>query len=329
MYRLYEKSPEIQKEYISDWLNWAIHEYCEDPKWSPLTVDKISTANLLTNEGIPTIKNLAVIDGSNKQYETETVIRSANELVDFLEVCPMPIFCKPLDLLASIGIFKIESFSENIIQLGNGDRLTANDLIQKTMGELPYILQPVVQNHASIREFATGLATVRAMNFNSDDVDLSHSILKIPVGSSLADNAWRQGNLVAEIDKETGTILRVVEASGIKQKLHEAHPLTGHKLVGMQIPYWSELLDLNQKTAKLFSAIKYLTLDLAITDAGPIVVEVNSGGSFTLPQIATGRGFLNEKTKTFFESCGVNFEKLPSPTRIVLTSFMQKLNPFS
>ena len=68
-YRLYEKSPECQKEYISEWLHWAIHENCEDAKWSPLTVDKMGTINLLTDEGIPTIKTLAIVDGSNKQYE--------------------------------------------------------------------------------------------------------------------------------------------------------------------------------------------------------------------------------------------------------------------
>ena len=45
-------------------------------------------------------------------------------------------------------------------------------------------------------------------------------------------------------------------------------------------------------------------MDIAITPAGPMLIEINTGGSFTLPQFATGRGFLTDEVRAFFRECG-------------------------
>jgi len=327
-YRLYEKNAAEQKEFISEWMHIPIHEFCQDSKWTPITEDKIETINTLTEEGIPTVQNYAVLDKSNNQYKNQTVLRSHDDLVDFLQQCPLPIFCKPVGLLASFGVFKITAVSEDAVQLGDKAESPISELFN-LMGNVPYLLQPVIQNHYKIKEFATAAATIRTMNFISNNVKLVHCILKIPVRDNIADNAWRDGNLVAEINTDTGIIERIVEGTGAEQLQHSAHPILGNQLEGIQLPHWNAMLELNKQTADMFSAIKYLTLDLAITDNGPITVEVNSGGSFTLPQVASGKGFLNDENKDFFESCGVNFETLPSPTKLALRKIMQRFNPFS
>ena len=328
-YRLYEKDACQQKDFLSEWLHWPIHDFCEDSKWSPITVDKIATINVLNEGKIPTIQNAAVVDRSGKKYSNQLVIHSEGELVEFLREYPRPLFCKPLGLLASFGVFKITTVSEDAVRLEDNREVPFGDLIKDLMGNMPYVLQPVIQNHSAIKEFAAAVATIRTMNFISDNVKLVQCVLKIPVRDNIADNAWRQGNLVADVDIETGIIKRVVEGAGSGHKQHAVHPDSGHKLVGMQLPHWDALVALNQRTAELFSAIKYLTLDLAITETGPMVVEVNSGGSFTLPQIASGEGFLTDKNKAFFESCGVKFELLPSTTKLALLSLMRKFNPFA
>jgi hypothetical protein len=82
------------------------------------------------------------------------------------------------------------------------------------------------------------------------------------------------------------------------------HPSTGEKLVGLRLPMWGELLEVNRTSARAYAAVRYQSLDIALTPEGPCVIEVNSGGSFVLPQIATGRGILTPDFRSFLRSCG-------------------------
>lgn len=85
---------------------------------------------------------------------------------------------------------------------------------------------------------------------------------------------------------------------------HETHPATGAPLVGETLPMWDRVLDLARTTAPIFAPVRYQSMDTAITEAGPLLVESNTGGSFTLPRFAIGRDFLTDPVRGFFRDCG-------------------------
>lgn len=312
--RLYEMDKNQRKEFVSDWLHWPIHEHCKDDEWSEKTVDKWRCTQELVDAGIPTIPILATIDRSDLQYGETPKIANVDELTAFLAAADLPLFAKPNRLLGSFGALRIEALDGSDVVINSGERVPVGSLIGELMSDVPYVLQHVVANHPAIREFAEGLATLRTVNLVKDgDVRLDRSVLKVPVAGNIADNAWRAGNLVANVDPTTGVIDRVIRGSGPEMETFTHHPDTNTQLVGMQLPFWDEVLALNTRTAQLFGAINYQSQDIAITEDGPIVVEVNSGSSFELPQVASGRGFLSYENRKFFESCGVNFRKLEMP----------------
>lgn len=314
LHRLYELDKAERKDFISDWAHWPIHEFTKDDEWSDKTVDKWQCTDILTGAGIPTIPILAVVDRSDASYGETPKIGSVEELRDLLSSADFPLFAKPNNLLGSFGAFRITALADDKVVVNNGDQVPLDQMIEEFMADVPYVLQHVVTNHASIREFADGLATLRTVNLvKSGEVRMERGVFKIPVGGNIADNAWRDGNLVANVDPVTGVIDRVVRGVGPGMRTFTEHPDTGTQLVGMELPCWSEAVALNERTAQLFSTINYQSLDIALTDDGPIIVEVNSGSSFALPQQASGRGFLTKENKKFFESCGVNFRKLPAP----------------
>jgi hypothetical protein len=74
--------------------------------------------------------------------------------------------------------------------------------------------------------------------------------------------------------------------------------------VGLQLPMWQSIRELNERVARIFSPVAYSSLDIGLTPRGPVVVEVNSGGSFDLIQMASDRGFLQPEVRAFFESHG-------------------------
>ena len=86
------------------------------------------------------------------------------------------------------------------------------------------------------------------------------------------------------------------------------HPETGENLLGQVLPDWQEVIQVNELCAQLFAPIRYQSLDIALSSEGPVVVEVNTGGSFELPQFASGKGFLTNEVRNFFESCGWKFQ---------------------
>jgi len=52
-----------------------------------------------------------------------------------------------------------------------------------------------------------------------------------------ADNYWRGGNLLANLDVETGVIRRVVRGKGVALEELADHPGTGQKLAGLALPH--------------------------------------------------------------------------------------------
>src|SRR3546814_11697609 len=76
----------------------------------------------------------------------------------------------------------------------------------------------------------------------------------------------------------------------------QQHPVTGQQLVGTRLPHWQALRRLNDACARLFAPVRSQSLDIALTDSGPVVVEVNVGGSCLLTQLASGQGFPPEET---------------------------------
>src|SRR3546814_14569706 len=94
----------------------------------------------------------------------------------------------------------------------------------------------------------------------------------------MSDNFWRVGNLLANIDPEHGTILRVLRGTGPGMEEFQQHPATGQQLVGTRLPHWQEVRRVNDARARLFAPVRYPSLDIALTGAGPGVVEVNVGG---------------------------------------------------
>lgn len=314
-WRLYEKSRDERKLFISDWVHWPIHDICMDEVWSPRTEDKWQCTQELLSAGIPTIPCVAIVDRSGASFDGTDVLRSEADIQSYVESADGPLFAKPNTLMGSFGAFRIDGVDGDKLVLNGGqDRLPLLNIVEHGLSDLTYVLQPVVCNHSDIAEYAEGLATVRNVNFvRNGTVRLDRCVLKIPVQGNYADNNWRSGNLLADIDPATGRIEQVSRGVGPHREDFTHHPDTGTALVGVTLPHWDRVVEVNRDTAALFGAINYQSQDIALTPDGPVVVEVNSGGSFALPQMAAGRGLLNAQNKEFFEACGVNFRSLPKP----------------
>ena len=81
------------------------------------------------------------------------------------------------------------------------------------------------------------------------------------------------------------------------------HPDTGGRLEGLTIPDWPALTALALKAAAALPGLRMQAWDIAPTDRGPVLVEVNIGGDFNLPQLAHRTGLMDDRFRTFLAAC--------------------------
>jgi hypothetical protein len=125
-------------------------------------------------------------------------------------------------------------------------------------------------------------------------------------GSNIADAFWRDGNIACAVDVATGRLTTVARRDEHEIVYLDDHPASPG-LKGLVLPWWDELRAINERAARLFAPIRYQSTDIAITEDGPVIVEINYGSGFGLPQQAAGRGLLTPEVRQFFESCGYRF----------------------
>jgi hypothetical protein len=311
-YKLYDDkkySEEARAQFLSEKLHWPITYKCCDQHYQAITEDKWLSYNFLDRFGIRTPETIAVIDQSLRSFGSDIKITSASELRAFLEARNFyPIFAKPNIGIGSYGVFIISEIGDDSVYLEQSDPTTFDDLFENVIGSRTYLLQKFIKNHPVIEAFSPYVATVRLVNLvRPDSVVTPFAVLKIPSSTSIADNYWREDNLIADVDVKSGVIRRAIRGKGVNLEEIIKHPETGENLVGQVLPDWQEVIRVNEFSAQLFSPLRYQSLDIALSSEGPVVVEVNTGCSFELPQFASGKGFLTDDVRNFFESCGWKF----------------------
>ncbi|MCU9847656.1 hypothetical protein OEZ60_06515 [Defluviimonas sp. WL0024] len=299
---------EERDQFISNDLHWPIVHRCNKNSWVGAAEDKVVAATLLNAGGVPTPETIAVLDRSPRIYPALRKIDSVETLSNVLrDNLDEPLFCKIVDGMVSFGAFRIERCDANQIVCAGHPPMSHEQFLSEFVGGNAYIIQRELRNHSRLSAYASALGTVRMVNMVTDSGVLCPiAVIKLPQGNNIADAFWRPGNLACEIDVETGRI-RTVARRGVEMEFLDDHP-DNPGLMGLELPFWSKLREVNERAARIFSPIRYQSTDIAITEDGPVIVELNYGGGFDLPQYASGRGMLTREVRDFFESCGVTFD---------------------
>ena len=246
LYQLYNSnkySEDDKARFVSDEIHWLITHKCCDMSWSALTEDKWLSYAFLQSFGVRVPETVAVIDRSLRSFGSTPKISSPDQLKEFFgKFDGYPVFAKTNAGLGSFGAFVVAGSNDREVVFEQSEPLTFDRLFDKVLGEKTYLLQSFVENHPLISTFSPYLATVRMVNLvKPDQVTTPFSAIKIPSPTSIADNYWRKGNIIADVDPQSGVIRRAIRGKGIAIQELETHPETGSQLVGLKLPYWDEL----------------------------------------------------------------------------------------
>lgn len=147
------------------------------------------------------------------------------------------------------------------------------------------------------------ICSVRVICLNGPDgVMPIRAIWKIAVPPNHVDNfsLGKYGNLLADVDLETGEVSRLIDGLWPGTKLLQKHPHSGQTIAGFKLPGWSQILEACQQGGAVFPLMKIHHWDFALTDRGPMILELNDLGGTEIAQVH-GRGLLAEETREFLK----------------------------
>jgi hypothetical protein len=273
--------------------------------WWGMCDNKIATASYLAAYGFPTVPTLAVYCPALETTAAH-VARDADGLRRVLgEEANYPLFGKPTEGLQSLGSVGLKRYSpqSHCLETTDGRLIALDAFVADIVRHYAdgYLLQKFVSPHATIRALCGDrLATIRIVTLNIEGAPkMFRACWKVPAGDNIADNYWRAGNLLAQIDLATGTVRRVLSGAGLSLSHHIVHPDTGMHMTGFQIPHWDAMVAMVTEAARLMQHVPLIGWDVAALDGGPVILEMNERPDFFLPQLADGRGVLDPELTAF------------------------------
>jgi hypothetical protein len=276
--------------------------------WRATVGDKIVFYALFAGLGFPVPRTVALMH-PHRDFGAATVLRDTPALESYLrDPAHYPFFGKPVDGIFSIGVSDAQSYDADSdrILLSDGRQIGVEEFVAAAAEYFGrgYLLQERLEPHPTVAPL-TGdrVSTVRLMvMLGADGPEIFQALWKIPGSGNIADNFWREGNMLAALDIETGHVRRVVRGVGPAQEALSAHPDTGARIEAFGFPEWKSVTDLCRRAANAIPGLPLQAWDIALCPGGPVLVEANIGGDVNLPQIASGDGIMDKRLSAFLET---------------------------
>ncbi len=309
-YRLWDSglSLDEKRQFVGKGVQTAMHLACNDHGWYGVTQDKLLFHAMALGAGLPVPELLAVVHPTRSQPGVPS-LSSAEAAVSMLrDPAAYPFFAKPIDGIYSLGAISAEHLDAGgrVHLVGGEHRLLTELVAELGATDSGRLIQRCLASDAGVAQrFGNRLWSVRIFVLLTEyGPQITRAVCKIPAPGNPADNFWRSGNMIAAVDLSTGMIARVVRNTGQEMEVDFDHPETGHPIVGAEVAGWQDVRELTERAALMFPGVRTQSWDVALTDRGPVLLEVNWGGDLNLAQLAYGRGTLDEDYATHLRTNG-------------------------
>ncbi len=246
-------------------------------------LNKSKAKALLLSSGIPVPDNYLLV---SKREDLAEAIDVAMRAPGFV--------LKPSEGFGGEGIIVVHRREGDVFVTSEG-RLRSEDLIQHLTNILDgayndgrpdeALVEALVENHPALKPIAPrGVPDVRVICFLGYPV---MAMLRLPTRRSGGKANLHMGAVGAGVEISTGSI----NFATWKGQLVRRHPDTGKKLLGFQVPFWEDILEIASEAQRI-SGLGFAGVDIVFDNLrGPLVLEVNRRPGLEI-QKANGTGLL-------------------------------------
>ena len=155
----------------------------------------------------------------------------------------------------------------------------------------------IIQHKEMTRLAPSAVNTVRVITQLDNDDNPVILGCRLRIGINCIVDNLAAGNIAAPVDIETGIICDKGIYSDITKPDEKTHPVTKVPIVGFQIPFWKETIDLIKNAAVVNPLNRSVGWDIAITENGPDLIEGNREWCKLVYQLPVHKGMKNELEK--------------------------------
>ncbi len=146
------------------------------------------------------------------------------------------------------------------------------------------IQQRVVPDPVLERISYQGTADIRVIVYKNEPI---MGMLRLPTKASGGRANLHQGAIGAGVDMETGRTHHAV----LQNRKAEKHPDTGESVIGFEVPYWPQILEMSRKVSHVVG-MGYIGVDIVLDKTrGPLLLEANARPGLAI-QISNAQGLL-------------------------------------
>ena len=275
VFDLEEKTPEERKTFISD----------TDSKEFGYSVNDITTMQRI-------IDKAQSYENYSKYFKRDAVV--VEKKTDYDKYCTFiskhPVFVKKVALSSMGKGIELVDLREQ--------RLSEEEYFVRLISTGKYLLEErVIQVPEMARFNPSSVNTIRCITLKTDrGVEIPWCFMRTGRNGAFVDNGG-SGGLIIGVDADSGAVF----SDGIDEynNVYKVHPDTKVSFIGSVVPQWEDMIAFCKKAAAEFNDVRYLSWDMALTENGWIVIEINEVGQMIGPQMTRKRGLKAELAEYF------------------------------
>lgn len=256
----------------------------------PIVDDKLRMRDLCVKIGVPTPAIHQVISCAGMLRRLPKLLENLDDFV-----------VKPNHGSAGRGVLVIVGRDGGDFLRHNGERIALEQLRQHlsdvlsgmySLGGHPdeAILQQRVCMHPAFEPISyKGIPDIRVVLYRNEP---AMAMLRLPTRQSNGRANLHQGGIGAGVDLDTGRTNHAV----LCNRSVSMHPDTAASVIGMQVPYWRQVLDMSCQVSRAVG-LGYIGVDIVVdAKQGPMLLEANARPGLAI-QIANNTGLLHRLTE--------------------------------
>ncbi|MEE4109446.1 MAG: sugar-transfer associated ATP-grasp domain-containing protein [Halieaceae bacterium] len=317
-YGLYDPgrvSPDEATTFINVGFCYQIWEELNPVEYWGIARDKPMFQLLMERMGFDQPDLVAIYDRDGRKVPGTPCFADLSAFGDFLRgYGEYPVFIKPSDGFGGHGSFGLAAYDAHrgTFTQKNGETIPEADLWQAIAQRQCYVVQKDLATNAELADIVgRAISTLRVVITFSrkNGPRIFRVIWRIPSRGNVIDNFWRVGNYVAQLEQPSGEVYSVVESTDDGYVNRTSADPIGARLLGTVPPDFQRAVDLAMEAATVFPMFSYQAWDIALTDRGPMILELNHNGDIELLQVGARRGILDGAFKELLEERGVSLQR--------------------
>ena len=152
--------------------------------------------------------------------------------------------------------------------------IDAQEMYHKLVQSGQTIVEECVVQHSDIGAlYPSSVNTIRLVTIadNSGKVHVVFRAMRLGASGGVVDN-FNSGGMFVLIG-EDGIISS--DAINAKTEIFHRHPDTNSVFAGTKVPFFAQSMDMVTQAATLLPRVRYIAWDVAVTENGPLLIELN------------------------------------------------------